>query len=302
MNTASPPEEVCKLTDLAPETGNDDSCYARRRQPALRRIGRRTALQWVTVLLATRMLAGERQAVANDWGRQLPDIPTNFIFGYGSLIETESRESTEGHRTVAIPVRVSAAFGFVRAWADRCTCGFTALGLRRLRAGEIATTINGVIFPVQMGRDMAAYDAREAGYARVSVPPALVEAVGWQRLPERGMIWTYVPIGIGGEPGLELPAPSAAYPMLQSYIDVVLRGALEYGPEFARELIETTSDWSPYWLNDRELARRPWVVTKDWHIIDDVLARVEPAAGALKHRLFSEAYGAKWSAERQGAQ
>jgi hypothetical protein len=288
-----------QVSDLAPETGND-SCYARPGQSNLRRIGRRAVLRGAMVLLATQMLAGARHAVADDWGRQLPDIPTNFIFGYGSLIETESRESTEGHRTVAIPVRVSAALGFVRAWVDRCTCGFTALGLRRPRVGEIATTINGVIFPVQMGRDMAAYDAREAGYARVSVPLALIEAVGWQRLPERGMIWTYVPIGIGGEPGLGLRAPSAAYPMLQSYIDVVLRGALEYGPDFARELIETTSDWSPYWLNDRELARRPWVATRDWRTIDDVLARVEPAAGALKHRLFSEAYGAKWSPELNG--
>ena len=160
------------MSDLAPETGND-SCYARPGHSNLRRIGRRTVLRGATVLLATRMLAGARQAVADDWGRQLPDIRSNFIFGYGSLIETESRESTEGHGTVAIPVRVSAALGFVRAWADRCTCGFTALGLRRPRASEMATTINGAIFPVQMGRDMAAYDAREAGYARVSVPLAL---------------------------------------------------------------------------------------------------------------------------------
>jgi hypothetical protein len=27
----------------------------------------------------------------------------------------------------------------------------------------------------------------------------------------------------------------------------------------AREIVETTKDWSSYWLNDREFARRPWV-------------------------------------------
>jgi hypothetical protein len=47
--------------------------------------------------------------------------------------------------------------------------------------------------------------------------------------------------------------------VLESYIDVVVEGALDYGQEFARELLETTSDWSNCWLNDRELARRPWV-------------------------------------------
>jgi hypothetical protein len=46
------------------------------------------------------------------WGRKLPNAPTQFIFGYGSLINTASRNSTAGAATVAIPVRVSAAFGY----------------------------------------------------------------------------------------------------------------------------------------------------------------------------------------------
>ena len=45
----------------------------------------------------------------------LPDQPTQFIFGYGSLINSASRNSTAGKTVPAIPVRVSAAFGYIRA-------------------------------------------------------------------------------------------------------------------------------------------------------------------------------------------
>jgi cation transport regulator ChaC len=108
-------------------------------------------------------------AGAKDWqGVMLPDQPTQFIFGYGSLINSASRNSTAGKTVPAIPVRVSAAFGYVRAWDDRSTSGFTALGLRKPGANEKAGTINGVLYPVE-GGDMAKYDVREQGYRRVEV-------------------------------------------------------------------------------------------------------------------------------------
>jgi hypothetical protein len=89
-----------------------------------------------------------------------------------------------------------------------------------------------------------------------------IEAVGWQRLPETGHFWIYVPVrsvaqGGQGVPGEGLPEPDVEHPLLQSYIDVVIEGGLEYGEEFAREIVETTDGWSRSWLNDRELARRP---------------------------------------------
>ena len=47
-------------------------------------------------------------AVAKDWqGVMLPDQPTQFIFGYGSLINSASRNSTAGKTVPAIP-RASA--------------------------------------------------------------------------------------------------------------------------------------------------------------------------------------------------
>ena len=237
-------------------------------------------------------------AGAKDWqGVMLPDQPTEFIFGYGSLINSASRDSTAGKMMPAIPVRVSAAFGYVRAWNDRSRSGFTALGLRKAGPGEKASTINGVIYAADTD-DIAKFDAREQGYARIELPRQDIEAVSWQRLPETGRFWVYVPVKPNGEPGVGLPAANAEYPMLESYIDAVVEGGLEYGPDFARELVETTYDWSDYWLNDRELARRPWVRDPESSRVDDLLMSSPEAAAKLKSRLLSAPYAIRWAADK----
>jgi hypothetical protein len=197
-----------------------------------------------------------------------------------------------GQTISAIPVRVSAAFGYLRTWNDRAPSGFTALGLRRARSDEPGRTINGVIYPV-VGTDMAHFDAREAGYVRVEIPPGDIEAVGWQRLPDSGHIWVYVPIGAANG-DQDLPGPDAAFPMLQSYIDAVIQGGLEYGPDFAREIIETTDGWNQFWLNDRELARRPWVHDPSSLAVDRLLANTAPSSGVFPSRMFAEDYAARW--------
>jgi hypothetical protein len=243
------------------------------------------------MLVAAIVLGGTAgTAGAEDfWGRTIAGQPTSFIFGYGSLVDTASRDSTAKKPTVAVPARVSAGLGYVRCWCSRSRSGFTALGLRRPAPGESATTINGVLYPVE-GEDMAAFDAREAGYARVEVPRDQIQAVSWQRLPERGEIWVYVPTTEGREPGVGLPAPSGAFPLLQSYIDVVVEGGMEYGPDYAREIVATTTDWSAYWLNDRELPRRPWVFDKRSRAVDKILAATAPH---FADRMFPEEYAAE---------
>jgi hypothetical protein len=226
-------------------------------------------------------------AGAKDWqGVMLPDQPTQFIFGYGSLISSASRNSTVGRIVPAIPVRVSAAFGYLRAWDDRSLSGFTSLGLRKPGEGEKASTINGVLYPVNSD-ELAKYDAREQGYRRIDVPRDAIESVSWQQLPATGRVWVYIPVKADGEPGVGLPAASAEFPLLESYIDVVVEGALEYGEPFAHELLETTSDWSNYWLNDRELARRPWVYNPASSQVDALLMETPEAAAKLKWRPFS---------------
>ena len=240
------------------------------------------------VLIVAALVAGVAgTAGAEDfWGHKLVDQPTQFIFGYGSLINSASRNSTADKPVPAIPVRVSAAFGFIRTWNDRSLSGFTALGLRRPGPGEDAMTINGVLYPAE-GNDLSAFDAREKGYVRVEVPRQDVESISWEGLAFQGNIWVYVPDRPGREPGVDLPPPDVEYPLLQSYIDVVVEGGLEYGPDFAREIIETTKDWSKYWLNDRQLARRP---NTHYAAVDELLSADAPH---FADRQFPEDYVAK---------
>ncbi|MDI4657067.1 gamma-glutamylcyclotransferase family protein [Xanthobacter autotrophicus] len=248
------------------------------------------------------LVAASGPAAAGDfWGEGLPDQPTDFLFGYGTLISEPSRTSTSRRQVVAVPARVSAQFGLVRAFVARggarSGAGFTAMGLRHRREGEEPSSINGVVFPVRDAEEMAAFDRREGGYRRVEVDPALVEAVGWQGLPRSGRVWIYVPKGIdmnreAGAPD-DLVLPDAAFPLVQSYIDVVLQGALAEGGAFARELIETTFDWSPFWLDDRPTPRRPWAETEQAGAIDRLLASTEPAASQFRKRLYPELYAAR---------
>ena len=246
-------------------------------------------------LIAAAVTVGQPGNVfaADWWGRKLPDAPTQFLFGYGSLINSASRNATAATPIPAIPVRVSAAFGYRRAWNSRSPSGFTALGLRKAGPGEAGNTINGVLYPVA-GDDMSKFDEREVGYARVEVKLTDIEALGWQRLPESGHVWVYVPALAGNAPGEGLPGPDPEFPLLQSYIDVVVEGGLEYGTDYAREILETTDGWSRYWLNDRELGRRPWVHDPKAAAVDRLLMSVTATSSAVAERRFPGAFAMRW--------
>lgn len=247
--------------------------------------------------LATGLAVSHPAAARDFWGTPTADLPADFLFGYGTLISEPSRASTSGRRVAAVAARISPRLGYVRAFVARAGgrsgAGFTALGLRRAREGEVVSSINGVIFPVLDAAEMAAFDRREGGYRRVEVDPALIEPVGWQNLPRAARIWIYVPRGRSGELGADLMLPDADFPLVQSYIDVVMQGALGEGMAFARELVETTFDWSPFWLDDRPMPRRPWSSTEQAGAIDRLLASVEPAAGQFANRLYPELYAAR---------
>ena len=194
------------------------------------------------------------------------------------------------------------------------TAQICALGLRRAAPGERGASINGVLFPAP--DDLAAFDARENGYARVEVAREHVELLGWHVLPAAARVFVYVPYApavvrrYGSDPatglprcsgaapppgllpseapGLGLVGPSVEFPILQSYVDVCVSGCLEHGEEFAREFIRTTFLWSPYWLNERELARRPWLHQRQYVKIDALLREEVPEY--FKHRKLESEY------------
>jgi hypothetical protein len=127
----------------------------------------------------------------------------------------------------------------------------------------------------------------------------MIQAVGWMALPADGQIWVYVPEGPSGEAGVGLPLPDAFYPVLQSYIDICVTGAMEYGEDFAREFLETTFGWGPFWLNDRELPRRPWVHQKAYKKVDALLAKfpADPRRNSLHLRRLPTEYSMHFSAQ-----
>ena len=45
---------------------------------------------------------------------------------------------------------------------------------------------------------------------------------------------------------------------------------MQYGKKFTKEFIETFL-WNKFWLNDRELSRRPWIHEPNYKIIDNIL-------------------------------
>ena len=97
-----------------------------------------------------------------------------------------------------------------------------------------------------------------------------------------------------------LAAPPAGYAPYASAEAVLADGRVlfvggeynqdKYGEPFAHELLETISDWSDFWLNDRELARRPWVYNPASSQVDALLMETSEAAAKLQWRLFPETY------------
>ena len=209
---------------------------------------------------------------------------TQFVFGYGSLINSISRYQTNPKSKDAVPVQVSADFGFLRAWNFHG--GFsklTALGVRRPLEGESAHDINGVVYPVD-GTDMAAVDEREDGYNRVEIPWAYVRQLSWKSLPDPAActLWMYVPDD--PEP------PTGAYPVLQTYLDVCITGCLEFGEDFAEAFLESTFDWNRFWIDDRVMARRPWIHCPNHREIDELLSSFPSKGNAFHHRKLAEEY------------
>lgn len=232
----------------------------------------------------------------------------DYIFGYGSIINDASRIDTctsrpnmttsanevgGGMHDLAVAARVCSSFAR-RVWNFRCPTGFTALGIILQNEGQEHNSpgINGVLFPTRSHHDLTAFDIREVGYSRVSVPLDKIRL-----LPEAGClvararaitlqseiseaslhtketkdkkiprVWIYVP------DASHTASPSVEYPILQTYVDVCIEGCLLWGGrEFAIEFLKGTSNWSEYYLNDTPMSRRPWLHRKDYKRVDECL-------------------------------
>ena len=186
-------------------------------------------------------------------------------------MQDESRKRTSPQAGPAHPVEVQ---GFRRRWiarGDPVSLSTTFLGVSSDPAGQL----NAVAYRVDAS-ELAATDRREASYCRRSVPLAnlrMLEAAPAEVLA--GQAWIYV------NKQEAIATPSAAYPIVQSYVDIFVSGCLEQEQRFqlegfAERCLATTGDWSAHWVNDRPYPRRAFIAQPRARQIDALIARRLP--------------------------
>ena len=208
----------------------------------------------------------------------------SYIFFYGSCISSESRART-GLTGRCLPCTVT---GFKRTWSasvdlrahnivsNEAILGVTAVSVQ---PSAPTTRCNGVIVEVPSS-ELPRFDEREAGYernplAREAVVVLASEAGGEEALPADAACWIYV-----HPPG----TPTAAAPVLQTYLDVMLLGCTEYGSSFAEEFVSTTTGWGDVpgaYIDDREApgyVRASAAAAKKAALWDAMLLKLAPQA------------------------
>ena len=216
--------------------------------------------------------------------------PNQFIFGYGSLVESQSRARTSPSALYAAPANVT---GIQRGWFDQV--GGVSLSTTYLGAvPDPNSECNGVIFQVSQ-QQLDAFDQRETGYNRERIDQNNVTMFDGSKSAPDGDIWFYA--------NTEKRYASPECPIVQSYVDICLNGCLELEAtyplakeaKFAETFLRTCSDWSKYWVNDRIYPRRAFIYVPNAGKIDQLIQKV------LGAEMFAsiEIEPASW--ERRGA-
>lgn len=190
---------------------------------------------------------------------------TQFIVGYGSLMQSASRERTVPKAGPAFPIEV---LGYQRGWFAMGTSpGFDTTYLGALPNEE--AHFNAVAFSIPESA-MPEMDVRESFYCRILLQSSELRTLHGSKELLPGQYWMYVngPQSIG--------RPTAEKPLVQSYVDIFIGGCLSIEAQFelsgfAKACIRSTSDWSPYWVNDRLYPRRPFLFEPKAFAIDGLL-------------------------------
>lgn len=204
--------------------------------------------------------------------------PQNYIFGYGSLIEDESRRRTTPSARDAWPVTVC---GVRRGWWARgASSGMTTTYLGAIAEADVLC--NGVIYAVTE-QELAATDAREsAGYRRCRIERHRITMLDGRNAPPEGEFWAY----LNDIPPRRLQEnePSQSFPVVQSYVDICVNGCLEVEGKyptatgFAQNFVASTNAWNRFWVNDRLYPRRPFIYRPTASQIDAVLKSASATA------------------------
>ena len=178
-----------------------------------------------------------------------------YIFGYGSLINSSSRQLT-GQTGKAIPAIVD---GLVRYWSKIDD----SYVLSPLIVNQGQGQVNGVLLEVDEVA-LVEFDCRERGYHRIELNPDQIEA--HQGFDPSQTIWVYIKD--------EIEAPCNNSPIVQTYVDTVIAGCLEISESFASHFVQHTQGWQHPMVNDRHQPKYGNLAGVSEHhhsIIDDLL-------------------------------
>lgn len=189
-----------------------------------------------------------------------------YIIGYGSLLNRASLNRTLPQVENIEPIYLSK---YSRYWHanENITPTFssTFLGVSKSENSRI----NCIIFEIEESL-LPLIDKREFLYHREQVDLNAIEFTSNRfKIKADDNIWIY----ITNKPS----EPSKDFPIIQSYVDVCLSGAMQLEEEFdlenfAIDFIKTTEQWSASWVNDRIFPRAPHIHEPDAYRIDVILS------------------------------
>ena len=188
-----------------------------------------------------------------------------YIIGYGSLMQNESRQRTTPNANISYPVKVN---GYQRGWFTKGSkVGFSTTFLGVVQSKESA--LNAAIYTIDV-TEISTMDKREFSYCRLAVEPANYSLLKQDIPLSPGQAWIYV-----NKPNT-IATANRHYPIVQSYVDIFLSGCLELEQrfelkDFAKQCLATTSNWSTQWMNDRIYPRRPFIYQPKARQIDQLL-------------------------------
>jgi len=188
----------------------------------------------------------------------------NFIIGYGSLMEKESRTRTNKNAKNVKPILIK---NFQREWGQRSTrYKITFLTISK----KVGSSVNAVYYPLSI-QDILKLDKRERGYCRSKVKAEELDFFNKKVQTKNKNFWVYA------AKKDNILNPDEKHPIVQSYVDIFLNGCFQIQDKFkinnfANLCVKTTKGWSSKWVNDRVHARRPFLIS-NFYRIDSLLSK-----------------------------